>query len=665
MKNSYLILRVGVACAALLPGLAAAQVPAVTGFVPGRNSANSNAGTVGITFSQPVTGASGIRVHGSTWRGHRAGTASGDGTTTLSFTPRQVFAPGEQVSVTVPATVRGAGTGGQTLAGGQVVQFQAAAGPATGTFGPQTQAGDFMGGTGRYDLTLADIDNDGKLDLLYTDVLANNTVSLLLGDGRGNFGVRTGTSTGSEPFSLTTADFNHNGNLDLMTSGWSASSSRYVVAIALGNGQGQFTPRVTLPTANGLALSPRVGDLNADGHLDVAFLEHAPNNHGGTPHTSLLVSLGDGQGNFTPLPNMVLPWAGSTTAARIKLADLNNDGSLDVLYSNINGQLETYLGNGLGGFAPSPMTTAGIGATLLADVTGDGVLDAILGGSTTSIYPGTGLGTFTTTATATIASAGYYAVQSADVDGDGNLDLLFAERPPFPTDGFSKDVHVWLNNGSGVFSSDARLTGAVGMLTTGDVDNNGTTDAVVLDYINGNVSIRPNIPLSNSPSLTSFTPGVAPAGAVVTLTGANFTGATAVLVGGMPVTGFTVVNGTTLTFTVPAGSTGGLITVITPAGQATSATALRTALATRPDANTLAVQLYPNPAHGLVQLQLPASSSTVQVELTNALGQRVRQAELRPQAGAATLNIGGLAPGLYTVRLMAGRQAASQQLVVE
>ena len=75
------------------------------------------------------------------------------------------------------------------------------------------------------------------------------------------------------------------------------------------------------------------------------------------------------------------------------------------------------------------------------------------------------------------------------------------------------------------------------------------------------------------PAIASFSPGSGVAGTVVTVTGTNFTGATALTLNGVAVTGFTVVNATQITFTVPAAATSGTIAVTTPGGTAASATA--------------------------------------------------------------------------------------------
>ncbi|GAA4368909.1 hypothetical protein GCM10023185_42080 [Hymenobacter saemangeumensis] len=71
------------------------------------------------------------------------------------------------------------------------------------------------------------------------------------------------------------------------------------------------------------------------------------------------------------------------------------------------------------------------------------------------------------------------------------------------------------------------------------------------------------------PAITSFSPGTGPAGTSVTITGTNFTGATAVAFNGTAAS-FTFNSATSITATVAAGTTSGTISVTTPSGTATS-----------------------------------------------------------------------------------------------
>jgi gliding motility-associated-like protein len=71
------------------------------------------------------------------------------------------------------------------------------------------------------------------------------------------------------------------------------------------------------------------------------------------------------------------------------------------------------------------------------------------------------------------------------------------------------------------------------------------------------------------PTITSFTPTSGGTGTSVTITGTNFTGATAVTFGGTAATSFTVVSSTSITAIAGTGTTG-KIAVTTPTGTATS-----------------------------------------------------------------------------------------------
>src|SRR4051794_8304079 len=84
-----------------------------------------------------------------------------------------------------------------------------------------------------------------------------------------------------------------------------------------------------------------------------------------------------------------------------------------------------------------------------------------------------------------------------------------------------------------------------------------------------------------APTIASFAPASGPESTVVTITGTNLGGATAVRFAGSPA-GFTVVSGTQITATVPAGAATGAISVTTPGGTATSAASFTVTAAPAP-----------------------------------------------------------------------------------
>lgn len=94
-----------------------------------------------------------------------------------------------------------------------------------------------------------------------------------------------------------------------------------------------------------------------------------------------------------------------------------------------------------------------------------------------------------------------------------------------------------------------------------------------------------------------------------------------------------------------------------------------TALATKAALGAGTLELYPNPASGAFTLQLPALGSERNAEFTllNSLGQLVqtRAISLTPTGTQAQIEVKTLPPGLYTVRVQAGQQTTTRQLVIE
>ncbi|WP_400194333.1 FG-GAP-like repeat-containing protein [Hymenobacter sp. B81] len=541
---------------------------------PARNARAAAVNTnVAVTFGQaPMAASAGNIVLHSGQRGGKKAAAATVSGSTVTLNPSTDFAPGETVTAIVPASVQAA-QGAQARK--QVFQFTTA---ASGGHAHFSGTGELPVGARPEGLCTADFNEDGNIDLVtacYEGGLAGQgALSLALGNGNGTFqtpqtlvlNVGPPVAGPRGPSGVTAADVNNDGKLDLVFT----CASIDEVAVALGNGNGTFQAFASQPAG----LNP-VGvvaaDLNADGNLDLLV--------GSAFGNWVEVLLGTGTGTFQPGTRVAVDDNPYTLA----VADVNHDGYLDFAcasWTMTTGQLSgnLALGNGNGTFqastrlslAPSSWTLA------LADVTGDGNVDVLgisnaTGGSNLQVLRGNGNGTFQTAVDYPLGTTAIDGVTAADVDGDGDLDVLAAGG------GATGTVSTLRNNGNGTFLA-PRLT-TVGafpvQVVATDFDNDGdldfaTSNGRVSPTAGNTLSVRLN---TAAVALTSFTPTSGPVGTPVTLTGTGFTGATRVALNGTAASQFTVVSATQITATVPAGATSGAIAVTTPAGSATSGTA--------------------------------------------------------------------------------------------
>jgi DNA/RNA endonuclease YhcR with UshA esterase domain len=148
------------------------------------------------------------------------------------------------------------------LLGDGTGNFTLASSPATGNLPHSVAVGDFNG--------------DGKLDLAVANN-DSNTVSILLGDGTGNFTLASSPGTGESPNSVVVGDFNGDGILDLAVANFGPCCEHDgTISILLGDGTGNFN-LATSPGAGTYSTSVAVGDFNGDGKLDLAVANATSN----------------------------------------------------------------------------------------------------------------------------------------------------------------------------------------------------------------------------------------------------------------------------------------------------------------------------------------------------------------------------------------------------
>lgn len=309
-------------------------------------------------------------------------------------------------------------------------------GKGDGTF--TTGATIAIGQTSQIDpyMITGDFNSDGKIDLavLTWDFSADiNYVTTLLSNGDGTFAAPKTNVAFAQPLiggdgvngSLTAADFNGDGKLDVAVVGDYIAPGG--ISILLGKGDGTFNAGTNiLPTKDfGLVAA---GDFNGDGIPDLIATNYFEY---GQPQTVLL---GKGDGTFTPtLTSFILDYFPTS----VVVGDFNGDGILDLAFSDLNG-VEIVIGNGDGTFketSASPITVPSELYNLQAgDFNHDGKMD--LAGldnynDRIVLLQGAGDGTFAVTSTIPAVSPvwlGPFAIVANDFNEDGVPDLAMLTK---------------------------------------------------------------------------------------------------------------------------------------------------------------------------------------------------------------------------------------------
>ncbi|KQP53645.1 cadherin-like domain-containing protein, partial [Methylobacterium sp. Leaf108] len=339
-----------------------------------------------------------------------------------------------------------------------------------GTFGLGTAA-DVSVGSDPNSVTVADVNGDGHLDILAANY-GSNSVSVRLGDGKGTFSGVTDVPVGSGPISVTVADVNADGKLDILT----ANNSTNTVSVRLGDGTGTFSGTTDVMVGPN-PYSVTVADVNGDGKLDILAANFSSN--------SISVRLGDGDGNFSGGTTVLV----GSRPTSVTVADVNGDGKLDILAANAgSNSVSVRLGDEAGTFSGGSNVLVGSGpvSVAVADVNGDGKLDILTanqGSDTVSVRLGDGTGTFSGETDVSVGSAPT-SVAVADVNGDGKLDILTANNG-------SGTVSVRLGDGAGAFSGGTDV--AVGSFPTSvaiaDVNGDGKLDIVATNSGSSTVAV--------------------------------------------------------------------------------------------------------------------------------------------------------------------------------
>jgi hypothetical protein len=391
---------------------------------------------------------------------------------------------------------------------------------ATGGYSPFSVAIADVNGDGVADVVVANQEQFGT----------ESSVGVLLGNGDGTFQTAVAYDSGGVGADdIVVADLNGDGHPDLLVANGCTSagycSPDGVLGVLVGNGDGTFQAVKTYDTgASDIYHSiVAVADLNGDGKLDVAISHGC----GGTTCTegSLSVLLGDGKGGFGAA---TVYDSGGSGASSVAIADMNGDSKPDLVTVNwcsalcgtstpIEGSVAVLLGNGDGTFqaaAAYPSGGNGTRSVAVADLNNDGKIDVLTAscgpeacapgfpGGTAAVLLGSGNGTLQA-ATPNNAGNSPDAILATDLNGDGKPDLVVGNWGTVDGGSNKGSITVLQGSGNGSFQATRTLLAGgneVPSVAAGDLNGDGTPDVVTADIA---ATYRYNTPGSISVFLNS------------------------------------------------------------------------------------------------------------------------------------------------------------------
>jgi len=279
---------------------------------------------------------------------------------------------------------------------------------------------------------LADVDGDGDLDAFVVNSAdRGGSNKVWLNDGNGNFSDSAQVLGDENSKAASLADLDGDGDLDAFVA--NASDRGGSNKIWLNDGNGNYTDSGQ-SLGNAESEGVYLGDLDGDSDLD-AFVVNSADRGG-----SNKIWLNDGNGNFSDSGQSV----GNSSSKAVFLADLDGDTDLDAFVANDSSKQasnKVWLNNGSGILTDSGQTlgSSDSSGVFLGDLDGDGDVDALVSnmGSPNKVWLNDGSATFSDSGIE-LGNEHSSAVFLADIDNDGDLDV-------FVTNANNEPNTVWTN----------------------------------------------------------------------------------------------------------------------------------------------------------------------------------------------------------------------------
>ena len=417
---------------------------------------------------------------------------------------------------------------------------------------------DSLTGNAPYDMAVADLNDDGKPDIATVNYL-DKTFSVLKNTGTPglvSFDSKLDFAAGNAPFGIAAGDVDGDGKPDIAITNY-LDSSVSVYKNTSSGGVISFAPALIISTGP----TPErvvIYDLDGDGRADLATANRLNNTVSLLRNTSTAGSL-----SFAVKTDVTV----NLGPAYIAVGDLDQDGKPDIAvacqYSNGIRIMKNESSTGSLAFSLGYAQFTGTEPTGIAigDLDGDGKPDLAVANS--GYNTSTGIYTFSllrnTSSGGAVSFANIIAYTTtnspqhlaiSDLDGDGKADVAVSVLSGYFSIFKNNSATGSISLAAGVPESKIYPFHVAGC----DFDGDGKPDVAATSLTTNRVVVLRN--RVNEPTITGFLPATAGTGDTVTITGYNFTNASAVSFGGVSATSFTVVNANTITAVVGTGASG-------------------------------------------------------------------------------------------------------------
>jgi len=446
----------------------------VQSTVPARYAVSApDTTSVRAVFDQlldPATLATSFGVYGAQTGLHMGAVLWDSATRTALLDPSQAFASGEFVIAEFTKAL--AARSGVQFSG---YSWQFATGIPSPSGGALASATGYPTAGEPRGMIAADFDSDGNIDIVTTGN-SPASVAFLKNNGNGTFAAPAYTTVNSDPMAVLALDVDMDLDIDLAVYHSEPGSSH--LEILKNDGTGGFVVTATYAPAI-LGQDITGADLDLDGDIDLILTD------GWGSQDNVHVMLNNGTGNFAGPTT----YSAGTFARGVIAQGVNNDGWPDIVVANNgNDNVTVLLNDGFGHFAglANYATGAGPNGVFAYDLNHDGWLDLVtthLSGTAVNVLLNNGAGGFAAAVPCPVGF-GQYHITGGDFDGDADIDLACS--------GYGTDsCVVLLNSGTGTFPDVARYQ--VGSTPWGidaaDFNLDGALDLAIANYGNNNVSV--------------------------------------------------------------------------------------------------------------------------------------------------------------------------------